>query len=346
MIKIISDINELINYKNIIDNLYSKNGNVYLQSYASIEATFKSNKTRECIIVFDTDKEIILSFKKKTNSIWTSVFEAYSILCDTSSFDEKYIVNLLEYIKQEINIKTLYFPLIYEDDLVFILANDNNKFNVWQRLPTCIIDGQLSADEIIQRSLIKDGSILIRQRKAFENKLFVQEVKEVENKKAILKQIELKSWKSKCGQDMLSRENQYEYYSKLLESEFAKLIVAFDRDNEEPISYRIDLVVNDKIVYVVKSSYNDEYKKYSPGSYLLTYDLTNRYSQKEYKYIDLYGAPNTLKDMVATGKIQRYDICFSDCENDIEEIKKDRLAYDVTFNENYTKKKSIRNIYM
>lgn len=338
--KIINDLNELKNNKEIISNLYNKYGETFQQSYESIFIEMSTKPEKQISVIVDKNKEVLLAFEKKDNEIWSSIINSFPILNNgLLSFEEFKI--LLDEIIKVLNAKTLYFQNVYQIDNMLNYFKNLEEVNLWQRLDNPLIDCTCSHENVMEKSFMRAGSVLKRQQKAFEKEMYVEKVdKKIASE--ILKVIEYNSWKRKCNQDMISR-NQFDYYSNLLDMGIAELIVAFNSFNI-PIAYRLDSIVKDK-VYFIKTSYDDKYKKYSPGSYLSTFDITKRYCDKGYKYIDLYGSPNILKDMIETKRIGRFDICYP-YDNCIDIIKKDRKDYDSKYWANYLEKKSIKKLYI
>jgi hypothetical protein len=124
----------------------------------------------------------------------------------------------------------------------------------------------------------------------------------------------------------------------------ADISVAFDQKTEEAVAYRIDSQTKE-ILYVLKWSYDEKYTDCSPGFYLLTVDLFKKYSQKQFEYIDLYGSPDMLKNLLETNRLERLDICYSTDPNEVEIIRNERIKFDEKIFNNYKKQKSLKGLF-
>lgn len=124
---------------------------------------------------------------------------------------------------------------------------------------------------------------------------------------AVLDTIERRSWKARCDQSMHDRDQQFELYSGLLDRNLVTLDVAWH--GRRPVAYRLDARVG-QTVACVKWSFDEDYRRCSPGFYLLTQGLVRRWGPVELDLIDLFGSPDTLKDVVASGAVPRYDLAW------------------------------------
>lgn len=342
--KIIENLEELEENKNIIEKLYFKFGKTPYQSYQSFKANFKTKEINEFKVFIDSDKEILSAFEiywyKDT---WKCSIESYPFLCSEDSKIEEFLNEILKYLKP----KTIYFPKTYIHTNLYkeIMKLDSEQLTYWDRLPVPIVNCKTDKKEIYEQEILRYGKRTIRQRKKFEKDLYVVEINDDNSAEEIIKDIELNSWKRQCKQDMLSRENQFTYYTNIIKLGLGKLVVAFTKEGNVPVAYRIDAITKD-IIYFLKSSFKEQYKKYSPGSYLIATDLIERYvDNRSYNYIDLCGSMNTLKNMVATGELKRIDFCYP-YNTIVETIKEERTNFSKLNRENYIQGNSIRKIYM
>ena len=161
------------------------------------------------------------------------------------------------------------------------------------------------------------------------------------NPSNIIKEIESDSWKHLVKQDMIAKEEQLIYYSSLVELGIANIAVSYMKDTNDIVSYRIEAIYNDKI-HVLKNSYKEQYKKYSPGSYMLISDLYNHYPNT--KYMDLYGGPGLVKDMIETHRVNRYDMAIGDIEV-IRKLENNRQKWDLKNYNNFLNGKSIKEVF-
>ena len=341
--EIIDNIVTLEKNKRIIKSMYEKYGRTPYQSFESLIANFKTKDNNGFKVFIDYEKEILSAFETYWyDNTWKCSIESYPFLCDENAELESFINSIVDCLKT----KTLYFPKVYIHTNIYNRMIELRKEDTiyWDRLPVPIVDCKTSKQEIYEQEIVRYGKRTIRQRRKFDNYLYVKEVND-NTTDSIIKDIELKSWKRICKQDMLSRENQFIYYTNIIKNGLGKLYVAFTKEDNIPVSYRIDAITKDK-VYFLKSSFKEEYKKYSPGSYLIATDLIERYVEnKKYSYIDLCGSMNTLKNMVATNELKRIDICYP-YDKIVDKIRDERTNFSKLNKDNYLNGNSIRDIYL
>jgi hypothetical protein len=119
-----------------------------------------------------------------------------------------------------------------------------------------------------------------------------------------------------------------------------------DNKADTPIAYRLDAQIHD-ILYVLKWSYNQDYRQYSPGYYLVARELFERYSDQRINEFNLYGSPDSLKDKIENARIQRIDCCFVlDDQSSALNLMKERLAHDQKVFEAYHAGLSIKTVYL
>ena len=343
MIEIIENLDNLKKYKNYIDKLYSKYGKCPYQSYIFLKTNFITKNNGDFKVFIDSKNELLSAFETYWyENTWKCSIESYPILGKETDNIAFFLKEIAQYLKPQ----TIYFPKVYIHTKLYnnFINIKDGKITKWDRLPVPIINCSYSKENIYKQEIERYGKRILRQKKKFEKNLYVKEIKN-EPFEEIIKDIEINSWKRQCNQDMLSRENQFTFYTNIIKLGGAQLFVAFEKETDIPVSYRIDAITKDK-VYFLKSSFKEQYKKYSPGSYLIATDLIERYVEnKNYSYIDLCGSRNILKNMVATDELKRVDICY--IYNDIvEKIKEERTNFSKMNKENYLKGNSIRKIYM
>ena len=256
--------------------------------------------------------------------------------------DHSTLKTFFDTIRNKLGIHTLYFPLIYQKCHIFSPLKDVPGMQLWPRLPSPIVRGNLSEATIWNRVVSRYGGRADRQKKKFEENFFVKSVNrtDVEN---VIEKIESNSWKKRYGQDMLSRDNQFTYYTNIIKTGLADISVAFDHNNY-PAAFRIDARV-DRTLFVIKWSYDEKFKQYSPGFYLLTVDLFKKYSPSDFDYIDLYGSPDMMKNLLETDRLERVDLCYSSNQDYVDIIRTERTNYDVKIFNNYQNQQSIKKLF-
>lgn len=340
---IIKTLRGLEKCRQTIETYFVRSGKIYLQNYFSFEANFKSKKNGEFLIFIDEDYQLLTAFEKKSDFVWQCSISAYPVL-SVKNIKTEILIGFFEKIKKTLKVETLYFPLVYKNDENFskILKVDNLYF--WPRLPSPIIKGDFSELTIWKRVESRYGSRAKRQKKKFEGKLYIRSLKMNEVEK-IIKRIEINSWKNIHQQDMLSRGNQFGYYTNIIKSGLAEISVAFDKETDEAAAFRIDSQTN-KSLYVLKWSYNEKFSRYSPGFYLLVVDLFKKYSSKNFSQIDLYGSPDMLKNLLETERLDRADYCYSTNLGQVKSIKEERIKFDQKIFINYQEQKSLKKLFL
>ncbi|MFA5025744.1 MAG: GNAT family N-acetyltransferase [Candidatus Shapirobacteria bacterium] len=339
---VIKTLDGLKKYREIIELFFGEYGKIYLQNYLSFEANFKSKKKNTFWIFIDNDNQLLSAFEKKSDSVWQCSIPGYPIL-GKGRYEAEVLVNFLSEVCKLLKIKTLYLPLVYKENKYLPDLLATKWIYSWSRLPSPIIRGDLTESTIWERVQSRYGSRARRQKKKFENRLYIKTIK-IDEVEKIVEKIETNSWKRNYKQDMLSRDNQFEYYTNIIKSGLADISVAFDQKTEEAVAFRIDSLTGG-VLFVLKWSYDEKYTDCSPGFYLLTVDLFRKYSKKQPQYIDLYGSPDMLKDLLETDRLERVDICYSTNPNEVEIIRDERTKFDEKIFINYKKQKSIKGLF-
>ncbi len=324
---IINNLKDLEKNKHIIIEIINNKMINFQLTFENLYSIHKSNDT--AITFISDEKNFITTLKKKNDSIMECCMEIEPVFINEN---EKTLFSFIQKIKDSLNVKVLYFPLVYENSTFYKVLNENNNLYVFKRLYTSIIRPKL-IDNIYK--YIRKYNV-----NKFEKKLFIKYY-EKEDMISEISSIEGSSWKRRVGQDMLTQKEKLVYYNELIKSGLAKIVVAFCRETNEPIAYRIEAISNNT-VYSLKTSFNEDFRKYSPGTYLLIYDMINQY--KNYEKIDLYGGPSLWKSKVETYRINRYDFCYGD-EDVINKLKINREKWDQKNYINFKEKKAIREIY-
>lgn len=325
---IIRNIKKLVEYEKIIRSL---NINNFQQTYENIYSIYLSNKSAITFI----ENEMLTVFVKRDENIYECPLNIEPIIGSKNTSKE--YLNFINTIKKYLK-KTIYFPLVYEDSNFYkILKNDVYTYD---RLYTSICN-YTKIDNIIDRVLNSDRVHYSNKNvKKFENKLYIKYYTKI-NPRNIITEIESDSWKHLAKQDMIAKEEQLVYYSSIVELGIANIAVSYMKDTNDIVSYRIEALYNNKI-HVLKNSYKEKYKKYSPGSYMLISDLYNHYKNTE--YMDLYGGPGLVKDMIETYRVNRYDMVIGDMKV-IRDLENNRKKWDLKNYNNFLDGKSIKEVF-
>jgi len=334
-------LNQFKKYRPFVESLFRANGQIHFHSPFSIEASLIQYQNKNIFVVIDADNSIVTAFERKSLHIWQCIFNGFPLLTK-KDIQQADVDRFLQSAKSKLDAETLYFPLVYKSVSVLAPFVNNPSFKIYDRLPNPVVTGSFDPDIIWQRVISRFGSRADRQKKLFGRQLFTKSFTGVDVKENLSK-IELNSWKRIYKQDMLSRDNQIDYYSRIIKSGLAKVTFAFDK-NDNPVAFRIDAEIN-KVLFILKWSYDDNYKRYSPGFYLLTVDLFKSGKNASYKYIDLYGSPDNLKALIETGRLERTDIFLSESPQAVARISNERIAYDARINNNYRRNQSIKKLF-
>ena len=238
--------------------------------------------------------------------------------------------------------KCLYFPLVYADDAQSSLLIQANAIS-WARLPSPVISQHSLNIGLVDVAAKRIGKDAYRKIKRFrKSKAKVETVKGKEAFKCI-ESIEKQSWKYFAQQDIFSR-GQESTYRALIASKNTHLRVAYL--NDEPIAYRLDYIAL-PIVYNLKGSFVDQYKKLSPGFYLFSQDLSDCWRDKQLKFFDLHGSMDNQKSAIHDigHERNRADFAWSLFPEKINDLRLERLQHDQRVFENYRKGNGIRYLY-
>jgi hypothetical protein len=338
---VINTVEKLIQEQGFIDFVYAESGKIYLQSFLSFKAEFLAHTKGGYCVFVDKENKIVTAFEKRSEKVWQCAVAGFPLLFSKVP-DLKLTTLILKDICQSLATKTLYFPLVYVTDLAFGSIADSADFARWERLPSPIITGDFKPDNVWQRVVERYGNRANRQRNKFMSELRVRTARpnEIEN---VIRTVETNSWKGEAHQDMLSRSGQFAYYTDIIKSGLAEISVAVDT-KDKPAAFRIDAICGN-VLYVIKWSFDQNFKKYSPGFYLLTVDLFQKYANFNFGYIDLYGSPDQLKNTLETNRLGRFDFCYSTETNEVNNIKSERIGFDAKLSRNYQEHQSIKNIF-
>ncbi len=332
---------ELKKFRSFINGLFTKYGQTHFHHYYGIESALIQNKHNDFYVAIDIKNSIVSAFGRKSSDTWECFFKGFPLLT-TNNIDQNKIEGFVKEIKSILGANTLYFPLVYRTSRILSTFQNKDQFYIYERLSNQIIKPPFDQEEIWKRVRKRYGSRADKQKSKFEKDLHTKTFSG-NDVKDMISNVESNSWKRIYKQDMFSRDNQIDYYNNLVKSGLAEIVFACNK-TDLPVAFMINVEIN-KILYVLKWSYDDHFKKYSPGFYLLTVDLPRRYGDTKYKYIDLYGSLDSLKALVKTDEIKRVDVIFSDHRKEVKQFSRGKIAYDSRVRNNYEKNFGIKNLF-
>ncbi|VHO03277.1 GNAT family N-acetyltransferase [Candidatus Rhabdochlamydia sp. T3358] len=329
-------INEMI-----LRKAFALNGTSPFQSPKALQARLMSLPHQDfaCFLFHSHEQLIFSSFERMDDQLWRCFFLGDAFLIN-GSVDDLLLKECLQIILRRLGATSLYFPYIDQRTRSFSFFSQLENGLCLQRLPSPYILWEKNSQLFIDR--IQKNSKRRAQRfwNKFENRLQLQELS---GKKAIraLDEIEQKSWKHASQQSMHFREKQFAFYSDWLRREGLFLHVA--EENGNPVAYRLDAKLH-HTVYALKYSYDDQYKQFSPGYYLLTQGLYSRWKNAPIKNIDLWGSPDTLKNSIKTGEYQRHDFLWPASPMG-QKLLDERLTHDKNLSNHLNNNVGLKTIY-
>lgn len=325
----------------ILEKAFALNGRSPFQSPKAIQARLTSlPQGRFACFLFRSNEQLIFSsFERMDNQLWRCFFLSEAFLIN-GSVDNSLLEDCLQRILKRLDAIGLYFPYIDKRLNSFVFFNQLANCLSIQRLSSPYIlwqeNNQLFIDRVRKNSKRKAHRFWSK----FESRL---QLKEVSGEKAIqiLDEIERKSWKHISQQSMHFRESQFTFYSDWLRRGGLFLHVA--EENGQPVAYRLDAKLH-HTVYALKYSYDEKYKRFSPGYYLLTQGLYSRWCCSQIKNIDLWGSPDTLKNSIKTGEYQRYDFLWPASPIG-QKLLHERISHDKTLSSHLDNNMGLKTIY-
>ncbi len=216
----------------------------------------------------------------------------------------------------------VYLPLV--DEHYAGLAAHHGYLS-WQRPPNSVIDWTSRGRDLWSRARERGTSQLDRKRRLVERDgLVLESAASGEAAVRDMLAVDDRSWKAAHGQSMRQRGNQSGLYGQLLLD--GTVCATFLRDGAAPVAFRLDSRTRDRVT-CLKWSYDESYRRYSPGVYLLTEGLTRTWGNHRLRVLDLFGGPDTLKDLLHTHRVPRVDVWYGNPVLGAERAR-DRLALD------------------
>lgn len=210
----------------------------------------------------------------------------------------------------------------------------------WERLASPYVGWSNGGTDLLERVRERHGSQADRKWRRFEAGGLLVRLR-VADPRADIREIERRSWKAAAGQAMHQR-GQLGLYSTLLSEELATADVAYLGDR--PVAYRIDTQVGDEVA-CLKWSFDEDFRRFSPGFYLLTVGLRLRYADSSLQRIDLHGSPDTLKALVATGGQVRCDAAWALDTERVKHRRRERMFHDERIRRTWVARRGIRHAY-
>lgn len=259
-----------------------------------------------------TGRQVVVAHNKNV----VAAFTVGSRVCTALGGDEpslgpvtpSVLVALLRFVRQETD-RSVYAPLISVRHAEFAL---DANFGCWQRPPNSLIDWSDQGRSLLHRVRARGNSQIDRKRRILERDGLMLDMSTVgEDAARDVLAVDDRSWKAAVGQSMRQRGRQAKLYGSLVRDRV--LSATFLRHGTKPVAFRLDGRTGARLT-CLKWSYDEAYSRYSPGRYLLTDGLVRQWADRGVRVVDLFGAPDTLKDLLHTHRVPRVDVWYGDCE--------------------------------
>lgn len=126
----------------------------------------------------------------------------------------------------------------------------------------------------------------------------------------LIHEIDCLSWKFDSNSDMASREGQLIFYEtlakQLSEKGAVSLYILEFIKTKEPIAFEYIINYNNQHL-IVKHSYKEKYRKYSPGV-LIRYEILKNLLDGNLKVIDTWGEIDQFKKIWCEEKVDRFSV--------------------------------------
>lgn len=295
------------------------------------------HSTPEGVVLRACERQLT-TFLELEDGLWHSV--ASGPLFENLSVGATDLASALETTRTKTGGGWLYLPLLYDSPTLRQFIDSLPGIGVWSRPASPFVDWSDRGRDVWARVVSRLGRQALRRRVRFENLL---EHRRVVGETAfeVMLEVESKSWKARFGRDIV-QTRQAHICQALLSLGLAEVSAAYD--GMRPVAYRLDLRRGD-VVYVLKWSFDEAYARYSPGFYLLTLGLSQRWGKEEIGRIDLWGGPDMLKSTVETGRTGRLDLVWPAGGRVVSELKEERRAHDRANMENTNLGRGVRWLY-
>jgi hypothetical protein len=277
-------------------------------------------------------------FEQDDSGLWLCVFPAYPLLNSFSDEDFENQWMLAGEISKRFG--RVYFPLVYKDAHGFF---PEDSFLECRREPTSFIVPPYSPDLVTARAIMAFGSQIPRRFRYLQESGSVTRPEDPSLSVDAIATVERSSWKARCSQDMRSR-GQLQMYSAMIYSRVAEVIIL--SINSRPIAFVLTARVGNT-VYALKWSYDHDYRRFSPGLYLLAAHLPSSKLSEDGVLIDMFGSPDHLKSALcgSDNLVERSDFGGPKGCPEIEAFLKTRRARDKWLAEQRLSGKGLRKTY-
>jgi hypothetical protein len=249
---------------------------------------------------------VAAAFERRSPEVLASILESEPLTVDPDRATARAARDLLAGALERSAAEVVHFPLVDDDSTSARLLAAVPEVSSWERVGSPIVDWSDGGRDLWDRVRSCLGSQADRKRRRFERALSVRRLLHAEAVEGV-EAVERKSWKAAAGIDLKSWPGQFEYFAELLRAGVAEASVAFH--GQEPAAYRLECQ-HGSAVYVLKWSFDEAFRWYSPGFYLLTRGLVERWGEVELSYVHLVGHPDSLKAVVETGRRRRRDFAW------------------------------------
>ena len=263
------------------------------------------------------------------------------LVLDRATGDPEAVLEVVQRTCHDHDVSEMWFPLVDANSRSAKVLAITPGVARWARTPSPTVDWSDRGDSLWRRVCERHGSQAVRKRNRFEKEMRVVDLASdrVDEAVAAIKQIEARSWKHQHGLLLLS--GQLEYFAELVSHGQAFVAVALK--GELPVAYRFDALHNET-VYTVRWSYDDAFRRYAPGFYLLTKGLVQRWQNTSLDRIHLLGYPDTLKELIQDGSEPRWDFFWPDGDR-ATQLRDEAVAFDRRRAEQYLSGVGLRHFF-
>ncbi|WP_189239040.1 GNAT family N-acetyltransferase [Planomonospora parontospora] len=285
--------------------------------------TARLEQTNETSVVYGWpagSPRCVLAFRQ-TGRGWRSLFPGAPVLA-ASDLDPGILERLLGEIAADLGTGLLYFPLAYPESAAADRLAAVPRMAVWRRSPSPVVRWDDGGHGVMERFRERHGSQATRKTRRWNSSLRAATMTGTAAC-AALAEIERHSWKASARLD-LDSEGQLGYYQRLLRRRLVTMSAAVLGDR--PVAYRLDARHQDT-VYALEWSYDARFGGHAPGMFLMVDGLRRRWGGVPLKRIDLFGGPDMLKLLVATGDRERIDFAWP-AGPAADRLRRERHAHD------------------
>lgn len=318
--------------------LFAAHGEMPHQHPQVLWARIRHAPTKSAVYTWPADEPRCVIALRSSGSRWQSLFPGAPILA-AAGLDPDEFVQVLGQVAGDLGTDCLYFPLAYPDYVASATLAATPGIATWPRSPSPIIDWADRGQGIPARFRERLGSRADRKARRWKSSLHSISLTGAAARGA-LAEIERHSWKAAVRLDLAS-EGQLEYYRQLLDQRLVTMSVALLHDR--PIAYRLDARHRD-VLYALEWSYDARFGTYAPGMFLLADDLQRRWGDASLEHVDLFGSPDTLKVLLATGVRGRLDFAWPSGPV-VDRLRAERQAHDARLDRQLADGVGIRRTY-